>query len=308
LSAYAAEQAAIANRYTAEAESLAAAYAQQQARKAAAAARAAARALKRAAAARAARAVTKAAKTVARVAVTVGKVAYKLSGAQAIVSCVTNPNVTDCVEAGIAIVADASIIATGEADIGVVGAEAAVEDVAVDGLADAGEEGASAAEQTAEEVTEQGGKSGSDKLKNAAIQMSIGGVTGAAGNVSSAAEEGRSGRQILEAGVVGLVTGALSDVPFARTIATVGIGGVTGAANGYPTQGIANHNWSNPDLAGVGVDALLGGGDNLVGAGIQHWGGEARNGQTWGNLTSGVLSVAATGSCGMLDTLGASSC
>jgi hypothetical protein len=86
--------------------------------------------------------------------------------------------------------------------------------------------------------------------------MTIGGVTGAAGNGVSAAEEGQSGRRIAEAAGVGLLTGALSDVPFTRTIGTVAMGGVMGAANGYLTQGIANDNWSNPDLAGVRINTL----------------------------------------------------
>jgi len=154
LSAYAAEQAAIANTYQSEAEHLAEAYAVQQARKAAAAALAAARAVKRAAE-RAARALKKAAKAVAHVAVDVGKAAYKYSGAQSVVSCVTNPNVSSCVQAGLAVAMVVATVATGGG--------AAVADAAVDVAADAAEEGAAdVAEEGATEATEDTGESAAE--------------------------------------------------------------------------------------------------------------------------------------------------
>jgi RHS repeat-associated protein len=148
MAAYASAEEAIASRYQAEAESLAAAYARQVARELAAAARAAARAVKKAAD-RVARAVKSAAKVVAHAAVTVGKAVYKYSGAQNVVSCVTNPTLSSCVQAAITV---AAVVATGgEADV-----EIAAVDAAEDAGVDAAEEGATAAaEDTAGDASEE---------------------------------------------------------------------------------------------------------------------------------------------------------
>jgi hypothetical protein len=77
---------------------LTAAYAKEMARKAAAALRAAARVVKAAA------------KKVARAAVVVAKAAYKYSGAQDVVSCVTDPHLASCLKAAATI---ALVVATG---------------------------------------------------------------------------------------------------------------------------------------------------------------------------------------------------
>ena len=135
----------------AEAIYLAGAYAVQQARKAKAAALAAARAVK-AAAARAARAVTKAVKTVARVAVTVGKAAYKVAGIQNIVSCVTDPSVAGCVQAGISLAMDVSVVANGGTDAAAVVGEEALEE----GVVGAGEAAAEGAAEEGSAATEAG--------------------------------------------------------------------------------------------------------------------------------------------------------
>jgi hypothetical protein len=162
LAAYAAQESALASRYTSEAKNLASAYAAQQLRKAKAAALAAARALKKAAA-KVGRAATKVAKVVGKVAVAAGKIAYQASGIQSIVSCVTDPTLSGCVQAAISVVQDASIVATGGADAGAVVAEEIAEEsvvgageaVAEDATEDAVEEGA---ESTAEEGGEDAGE------------------------------------------------------------------------------------------------------------------------------------------------------
>ena len=174
-------------------------YAIQQARKAAAAALAAARAAKRAAA-RAARAVAKAAKVVARAAVKVGKVAYKVSGVQSVVSCATHPTLAGCVQAGIAIVGDASLVATGGADAGAVVAgeefaASASEEVA-EGVAGTSAEGAGGS------AAEAGEEDGFD-AKDFGVQMAIGAVSGAVGDtlggyedMNRAGEDGSSLRPV----------------------------------------------------------------------------------------------------------------
>jgi RHS repeat-associated protein len=149
LAAYASQEEAIAARYQAEAISLAAAYAAQVRRELAAAALAAARKLKEAAE-RAAQVVTRAAKAVAHAAVVVAKAAYKYSGAQSVVSCVTNPTLSSCVQAAITVAGVALTIATGGAGAAVdVGLDAA-EDAATDAAEDAGTEAAEDGEDTAD--------------------------------------------------------------------------------------------------------------------------------------------------------------
>jgi hypothetical protein len=98
---------------------LTAAYAKEMARKAAAALRAAARVVKAAA------------KKVARAAVVVAKAAYKYSGAQDVVSCVTDPHLASCLKAAATI---ALVVATG--------GEGEVEVAAVDAAEEAGTDAA----------------------------------------------------------------------------------------------------------------------------------------------------------------------
>jgi hypothetical protein len=156
LAAYAAAEAAIASRDTADAEALSRAYAAQEARilraRLAALKAAAERAAKRAAA-RVARAVKKAASVVKKAAVVVGKAVYKYSGAQAVVSCATNPNLSSCVQAAVAVAGAVLTVATGGAGAAVdVGLEAAV-DAGTDVAVDAAEDGAeTAAEHASSEV------------------------------------------------------------------------------------------------------------------------------------------------------------
>ena len=128
LAAVAAREAAVAAYDDALVARLTAAYARQQARKLAKAARAVARAVK------------KAAKKVAHAAVAVAKAAYKYSGAQDVVSCVTNPHLSSCVKAAVTV---ALVVATaGEGEVEVAAMEAAEE-----GGADVAEQvGAKAAE------------------------------------------------------------------------------------------------------------------------------------------------------------------
>jgi RHS repeat-associated protein len=160
LAGVAAEEARTASWYEADANSLAGAYAAQVAR-ALAAARAAAERAARAAAARVARAAKKAATVVKKAAVTVAKAAYKYSGAQSVVSCATDPTLSSCVQAAVAVAGAALTVATGGAGAAVdVGLDAAVDattDVAVD-----------AAEDTTEDAVESclvGGSSFTAKTK-----------------------------------------------------------------------------------------------------------------------------------------------
>jgi hypothetical protein len=113
LAAVAAREAAVAAHDDALVAKLTAAYAKQQARKLAKAARAVARAVK------------KAAKKVAHAAVAVAKAAYKYSGAQDVVSCVTNPHLSSCIKAAVTV---ALVVATaGEGEVEVAALDAAEE-------------------------------------------------------------------------------------------------------------------------------------------------------------------------------------
>ena len=153
-----AEEARTASWYEDEANSLARAYAAQVARELAAARAAAAR-VAREAAARVARAAKKAASVVKKAAVVVGKAVYKYSGAQSVVSCVTNPTLSSCVQAAVAVAGAVLTVATGGAGAAVdVGLDAAADaatdvatDVAVDASEDAAGEGATAAADDAGE-------------------------------------------------------------------------------------------------------------------------------------------------------------
>jgi RHS repeat-associated protein len=141
MAAYAASEEAIASRYQAEAISLAAAYARQQAAKLAALARAAARA--------AARAIKKVAKTVAHAAVVVAKAAYKYSGAQDVVSCVTNPSLSSCAKAALTVALVAATGGEGEVEVAALdAAESAGTDVAEEGATAAAEDAGGEAART----------------------------------------------------------------------------------------------------------------------------------------------------------------
>jgi RHS repeat-associated protein len=119
LGAIAAKEAGIAAHDDAVVAELTAAYAKQMARKAAKALRAAARVVKAAA------------KKVARAAVVVAKAAYKYSGAQDVVSCVTDPHLANCLKAAATI---ALVVATG--------GEGEVEVAAIDAAEEAGTDAA----------------------------------------------------------------------------------------------------------------------------------------------------------------------
>jgi len=138
MAAYAAQEEALAARYQGEAVSLAAAYARQVAAEIAAAARAAAQAAARAAA-RLRAAARRAARVAARAAVVVAKAAYKYSGAQDVVSCVTDPTLSSCAKAAVTV---ALVAATGgEGEIEIAAADAA-EDAGTAAAEDAGESAA----------------------------------------------------------------------------------------------------------------------------------------------------------------------
>ncbi|HWM99541.1 MAG TPA: RHS repeat-associated core domain-containing protein, partial [Streptosporangiaceae bacterium] len=128
LAAVAAREEAIAAHDAALVAKLSAQYAKQMARKVAKAARAVARVVK------------KVAKKVAHAAVAVAKAAYKYSGAQDVVSCVTNPHLSSCVKAALTV---ALVVATaGEGEV-----EVAAMNAAEEGGADIAEQvGAKAAE------------------------------------------------------------------------------------------------------------------------------------------------------------------
>lgn len=100
-------------------------------------------------------------KTLAKGAVVLAQAAYKYSGAQSIVSCVTNPSLSSCVQAAITV---ALVVGTaGSGEVADVAAEGVI-DLAEDAGADAAEEGAegagrSAAEDAAESCETAGGES-----------------------------------------------------------------------------------------------------------------------------------------------------
>ena len=126
MAAYAAQEEAIAAHDDAIAGQLAKEYAAELARKAAKIADAAKRVIK------------KVAKKIGKAAVKVAKVAYKASGAQDVVSCVTNPTLGECVKAAVNV---ALVVGTGGegavAEVGVDVAEGAAEHLGEEGVADA---------------------------------------------------------------------------------------------------------------------------------------------------------------------------
>jgi hypothetical protein len=64
-----------------------------------------------------ARAVKKAAKAVGHAAVAVAKAAYKYSGAQDVVSCVTNPHLSSCIKAAVTVALVVSTAGEGEVEV-----------------------------------------------------------------------------------------------------------------------------------------------------------------------------------------------
>ncbi len=303
LAAYAAAEAAIASRDQAEAESLTAAYAAQEARQLAALRAAAARALKRAAA-RVYRAVKKAAKVVAHAAVAVGKFAYKVSGAQAVVSCVTHPNLSSCLVAAAAVAVLITTVVTA-------GATAEAE-VAVDAAADAAAEGADAAAEGGVDAaagggaasgSETAGESASNALKKvfSLKQLGIGALSGGVSNAASGYEQNERGTRLWETIAVGVVTGAASNlnVP-GRILGSAIAGGVAGGINGVGSQMAYKQSFSlgkvSPGWALV--DAGLGAGENAAGTWIQS---QANNNLTLGNSMSGFAGANASVLCGGVD-------
>ncbi len=145
LGATASRDKAAAASARAEAASLDAAYTKELASKATAAIKAAGKKIAKAAAT--------IGKTVAKAAVVVAKAAYKYSGAQSVVSCVTDPHLSSCIQAAVTI---ALVVGTGGggeiADVAAEGAidaaEGAGSAVAEDGLAQAREVAELAAKQT----------------------------------------------------------------------------------------------------------------------------------------------------------------
>ena len=105
MASVAAQDWAIAGHYAALVAKLTAAYAKQMARKVAKAARAVGRVLK------------KVAKKLARAAVAVAKAAYKYSGAQDAVSCVTHPQLASCLKAALTVALVVGTGGEGEAEV-----------------------------------------------------------------------------------------------------------------------------------------------------------------------------------------------
>jgi hypothetical protein len=119
LAAQAAQAAAAAPQYQAEAGALARALTKEVAHKIGKVIRAVGRVVK------------KAAKKLGRAAVAVGKAAYKYSGAQDVVSCVTNPTLAGCAKAALTVALTVGTAGEGEvAEIGLNAAEHVGEDVA----------------------------------------------------------------------------------------------------------------------------------------------------------------------------------
>jgi hypothetical protein len=144
LGADAARDKAAAGRAIAAARALAAALAREVVRKAAAVVRAVARV------------VAKAAVVVGKAAVAVAKVAYKVSGVQSIVSCVTDPGLSSCLQAALTVALVVGTAGSGE-----------IADIAAEGALDAAEDaGAAAAEDTAEATAE---KTGTDTAESCSL-------------------------------------------------------------------------------------------------------------------------------------------
>ena len=295
LSTYAAQESAVANRYAAEAEYLAGAYAVQQARKAKAAALAAARAVKKAAD-RAGRAIAKAAKVVGRAAVAVGKVAYKVSGIQSMVSCATNPSVASCVQAGISLAMDVSMVATGGADAGAAVAEQAIAKT-VEG---AGEEAVeSAAEEASTGFVAKAAQAVGSKMNP--TQMLIGAGFGAAGNGLSGYLGGERGWQLAESMGVGAATGAMSNLSFGKA-GSIGIGAASGFLNGVGGQMVNDKTW-NPGKVNYGwaaLDGALGAGENAFGN-MSALPDDPDDPNTLGNVGSGAIGLLPSWFCGVAD-------
>ena len=141
LEAVAARDSAAASSADSAFKSLAAAYARQEAHKIAKIAKATVRVLK------------KAGHAVARAAVAVAKAAYKYSGAQDVVGCVTHPSLAGCAKAALTVALVVGTAGEGEvAEIGLNAAEHVGEDVAEN----AGEH---AAEEVGGDAAEDAGKS-----------------------------------------------------------------------------------------------------------------------------------------------------
>jgi hypothetical protein len=140
LGAIAARDKAAAQHDIAAARALAAALAREVVRKAATVVRAVARV------------VAKAAVVVGKAAVAVAKVAYKVSGVQSIVSCVTDPGLSSCLQAALTVALVVGTAGSGE-----------IADIAAEGALDAAEDaGAAAAEDTAEATAEKTGTDTAD--------------------------------------------------------------------------------------------------------------------------------------------------
>jgi hypothetical protein len=257
--------------------SLSAACYQQEQRRLAALRAAAERAAKETAA-RAIRAV----KVVARVAVKVGKIAYKVSGVQSIVSCVTDPTLSSCLQAAVTVVMIAAIVATGGA--------AGVADAA-EGAAESATESATkeTAEATAEETTTQAKSAFS--LRNAGIGPGFGALGGALSGMS--ASEGW--KQITLDTATGAAFGAVGGAPNGAG-ASVFAGAVAGAGNSVGQQLIGDGgHFSGISASAVGINAVLGAGTN--GFGAYAGASEDRLGENWAPVVSAAFGVGEAGTC-----------
>ena len=301
LSAYAAQEAALASRYQSEALYLAGAYALQQARKAKAAALAAARALKKAAAA-----TGRALKKAGHIAAAVGKVAYKLSGIQTMVSCVTDPSVAGCVEAGLALAADAVAVGTGGLGAVAEGAAEGVVESAAEGVGEEAVEEATTevASEAAGVAAKAGEGEGGSKLSGA-LQLGIGAASGGFDNAMEARGAHEQGWQFWGTVMVGAATGAMSNVGLGKyatsRVASAALGFGAGFANSVSSQMIGNvGTGKSVNLGWATVDGAFGAGENLAGFAVTSKLGEDDPG-TMGNVLSAAISVAPSWFCAVAD-------
>jgi RHS repeat-associated protein len=280
LAAYAAAEAAIASRYQAEAVALGVAYARQQARKLAALARAAARAVK------------ETARVVAHAAVAVAKAAYKYSGAQDIVSCVTNPTLSSCVKAALTVAFVVATAGEGEAEV-----------IAIDAAEEAGtavaEEGATAAvEEAGSAAAEEGATAAEEKSSSLICRKCalIGAGAGGVGGALSGIEQGQSGWQIVGDTFSGMVFGAIGGAP-KGTGGLIAAGAATGFGNSVTQQLIGSHlDVSKVNWGTALVDAKLGAVTGGMGGYLSDTG---RLGENVGNAFTGTVSAATSGVCGV---------
>jgi RHS repeat-associated protein len=292
--AYSAEE----STYDAEAKALSSAYLAQEKRRLAIMKAAAERAVKKAAAS-----TWRGIKTAGRVAVKVGKIAYKVSGIQNVVSCVTDPTLSSCLQAALTVAMVAATVATGgAAGVAEVAADAAIdtsEDVAADAV-----EGAAADDAEGEggsSILSSVGKGALSIAKASRVTVPLGAGTGALGNLAAGYIGGDRGWKLARMTGVGAVTGAIGGIgiPGTGRLTATAIGAVAGAGNGAWSQDVnTGHIDGWKGVGGILIDSGVGGGVGYGGGFIGDTTGNPGLGVGVSGSTGGVLGAML---CGAVD-------